>query len=386
LLTSEERRRMKAEDILGELRDIYANRHQWNRKRHEQGQKYMGWICTYIPEEIIEAAGITPVRVLGGNEETPIADAHLYSNLCTFVRSALEEAFMDKYDYLDGFVALNACDHIRRLYDVWSIYLKEKTPFTAILSVPGKVSENTIAVFKDELEVFKEKLEKYFEVKITDKALKDAIALYNTTRSLLKEIFVLRKDPQPPLTGAEAMEIVLAGMVMPKDIYNEKLKSLLEALKSRSPVPNAGERVRLLIMGSELQNPEYIQVIEDLGGLVVNDDLCIGTRYFWNLVDNQDKPLDALARRYVTRNPCPRMRPQEDRIKRLKQMIQDYRVEAVIYECIKFCDMHGAAYPIVKRGLAEIGIPVLKLDREHILSGVGQVKTRTQAFFESIGV
>jgi len=377
---------MNAEDILAELGDIYANRHQWNRKRRERGQRYMGWVCTYIPEEIIQAAGITPVRVLGGNDETPIADAYLYSNLCSFVRSALEEAFMDKYDYLDGFVALNACDHIRRLYDVWIIYLKGKTPFTTILSVPGKISENTIAVFKEELEVFKESLERHFEVEITERALKEAIALYNTTRSLLKEIYDLRKDPQPPLTGTEAMEIVLAGMVMPKDVYNEKLKSLLEALKSRPPVPNAGERVRLLIMGSELQEPEYIRVIEELGGLVVNDDLCNGTRYFWNLVDTREEPLEALARRYVTRNPCPRMRPQTERLTRLKQMIKDYRVEAVIYECIKFCDMHGAAYPIIKRGLAEIGIPVLKLDREHLLTGIGQVKTRTQAFFESIGV
>ena len=118
----------------------------------------------------------------------------------------------------------------------------------------------------------------------------------------------------------------------------------------------------------------------------MNDDLCNGTRYFWNLVDTREEPLEALARRYVTRNPCPRMRPQTERLTRLKQMIKDYRVEAVIYECIKFCDMHGAAYPIIKRGLAEIGIPVLKLDREHLLTGIGQVKTRTQAFFESIGV
>jgi bzd-type benzoyl-CoA reductase N subunit len=377
---------MKAEDILAELREIYQNRHQWNKQIRERGQRYIGWVCTYVPEEIIQAAGITPIRVLGGNDETPIADAHLYSNICSFVRNALEEAFKDRYDYLDGFVALNACDHIRRLYDVWSIYLRKKTPFTSILSVPGKISENTIQVFREELGVFKEKIEKHFEVEITETALRESINLYNTTRSLLKEIYSLRKDSQPPLTGAEAMEIVLAGMVMPKDIYNEKLTELLEALKTRPPVPNAGEKIRLLIIGSELQDPEYIRIIEDLGGLIVTDDLCNGTRYFWNLVDNEGEPLEALARRYVTRNPCPRMRPQTERLNRLKQMIQEYRVEAVIYECIKFCDMHGAAYPIIKRSLAEIDIPVLKLDREHLFSGIGQVKTRTQAFFETIGV
>ena len=376
---------MKAEDILAEFRQTFANRHQLGRELKQKGHRIVGYVCTYVPEEIIHAAGLTPVRVLGGEGETPQADAHLYSNLCSFVRSAVEGGFQGRYDYLEGLVALNACDHIRRLYDVWSIYLKDKTPFTAILSVPGKISENAIAVYKEELEDFQQKLENHFGTKITPEALRNSIALYNATRSLLDDLYDLRKSAEPSITGSEVMEVILAGMVTPREQYNEQLKALLEALKSRSPVENADDRVRLLVVGSEMQDVDFIKVIEDLGGLVVTDDLCIGARYFRCLVEDGD-PLDTLARRYVTKNPCPRMRPQEERIRRLKQEVGDFNVEGVICEVMKFCDMHGAAYPIVKRAMDEIDIPVLKLEREHIMTTMGQIKTRTQAFFESISL
>lgn len=377
---------MKAEDILAEFRQTFANRHQLGQELKQKGHKLVGYVCTYVPEEIIHAAGLTPVRVLGGTGDTPRADAHLYSNLCSFVRNAVEEGFRGNYDYLEGLVALNACDHIRRLYDVWSIYLKDKTPFTAILSVPGKMSENTIAVFKEELEDFQQKLEGHFGTKITPQVLRKSIALYNSTRSLLDDLYELRKADAPSITGAEVMEVVLAGMVIPKEEYNERLKALLESLKSRSPVANAQDRVRLLVVGSELQDPKFIEVIEDMGGLVVTDDLCIGARYFRRPVEGDGDPLEALARRYVTKNPCPRIRPQEERIRRLKQEVQDFNIQGVICEVMKFCDMHGAAYPIIKRAMDEIDIPVLKLEREHTMAGWGQVKTRTQAFFESISL
>ncbi|MBI2875546.1 MAG: 2-hydroxyacyl-CoA dehydratase, partial [Candidatus Tectomicrobia bacterium] len=340
---------MKAEEILAEFRQIFENRHQrCQGLKDRENKRFIGWVCTYVPEEIIHAAGFVPVRVLGGTGDTPTADAHLYSNLCSFVRNALEEVFRNNYDYLEGMVAMNACDHIRRLYDVWSIYLKDKTPFTMVLSVPGKISENAVAVYTEELGVFKERLEVHFGVKITEEALRRSIALYNTTRSLLQEIYALRKSETPPLTGAEAMEIFLAGMVMPKEEYNEKLRQLLEALKSRS-VSHAEDRIRLMVMGSELQDPNFIKVIEDLGGLVVNDDLCNGTRHFWGLVNPEGDPLAALAHRYVHKSPCPRIRPHDERVRRLKETIREYNVHGVIYEVMKFCDMHGAAYPIIKR-------------------------------------
>lgn len=377
---------MNAEEILAEFRQIFENRHQRCQELKNQGKRFIGWVCTYVPEEIIHAAGFVPVRVLGGTGDTPIADAHLYSNLCSFVRNAVEEVFRNNYDYLEGMVAMNACDHIRRLYDVWSIYLKDKTPFTTVLSVPGKMSENAVAVYTEELGVFKEKLEDHFGVKITEEALRRSINLFNTTRSLLQEIYILRKAEAPPLTGTEAMEIFLAGMVMPKEEYNEKLRQLLKALKNRPPVPNVQDRIRLMIMGSELQDPNYIKVIEDQGGLMVTDDLCNGTRHFWHLVREGGDPLEALARRYVHKNPCPRNRPQDERVRRIKEVIKEYNVQGVIYEVMKFCDMHGAAYPIIKRAMAEIDIPILKLEREHQLAGLGQVKTRTQAFFESISL
>lgn len=139
-------------------------------------------------------------------------------------------------------------------------------------------------------------------------------------------------------------------------------------------------------MGSELDDPRYLRLIEEAGAVVVADDLCMGSRYFTGLVDGASSdPFEALARRYLTRPPCPKlMYPSAERIAHLQRMARQYRVEGVIYQSIKFCDNHAGVYTILRRGFEEMGLPVLQLEREYALSGAGQLKTRVQAFVESV--
>jgi benzoyl-CoA reductase subunit C len=119
------------------------------------------------------------------------------------------------------------------------------------------------------------------------------------------------------------------------------------------------------------------ELIEELGGLVVGDDLCSGSRYFWDLVDEDGDPLAVLARRYIFRAPCARMRPSTRRIEHLKGLAEQYRVEGIILVGLKFCDLYGGDYLLVTRGLEETGLPLLRLEREYVLGGgAGQVKTR----------
>ena len=363
------------------FRQVLADRHQAVQQHRGPGQPVIAWLCSYFPEEFAHAAGIYPVRMMGGSGETTTADAHLYTNMCSLVRSCLEEGFKGAYDYLDGFVTLNSCDHVRRLYDVWGP--SQKTGFNYIIPLPHTVSDASLAYFHHEVGRFKAALESSFGVSITPGGLNEAIRVYNRTRSLLQRLDGLRERDAPPITGAEFLEVVAAGMILPKDVYNDMLEDFLREAEARPGIPT-DERIRLLLVGSELDDPSYVQMIEDMGGLVVADDLCTGSKYFWNLAEEDGDPLLAIARRYLTRPECPRMRPARNRLRHLRDMMKSRRVDAVVLEVIKFCNLYGEDSTIVRNFLRRMDVPMLQLSREYNLGAVGQMRTRVEAFFERI--
>lgn len=366
--------------ITKEFVERYHNRYQILHDIKTRGRRIIGWVCTYVPEEIVHAAGMHPFRIVGRESDTPMANAYLYSNNCSFARSCLEEGLKGNLAFMDGFVTTNSCDHIRRLYDVWARYID--TPYKKILSQPCVTTQTCINYFKEELIEFKKELENHFQVEISESSLRASIKLFNHMRSLLKRIYNLRKLDPPPLSGEEVCQVVMAGMVLPKEEYISLLEALLQGLESRQYSLSNNGRPRLMVIGSELDNPAYLKLIEDSGGLVVADDLCCGGRYFWDLVAEDKDSLEALAIRYLTKLPCARMHPASSRVQQLKALAQEFHIEGVIYQSIKFCDLHAGIFPVIKMGFDELGIPVLKLEREYLLAGAGQTKTRIQAFIE----
>ena len=368
--------------MIEEFEAQYNNRYQILKGLKAQGKRLIGWVCTYVPEEIIHAAGMHPFRIVGRESDTPLANAYLYSNICSFTRSCLEEGLNRNLSFMDGLVTTNTCDHIRRLYDVWFKYID--TPYKKILAQPCTTSQSCLSYFKQEFIQFREELQRHFQVEITDTALKESIKLFNHMRSLLKRLYLLRKLDPPPISGEEVCQVVMAGMVLPKEGYITLLESLLKRLESRQPLSPKNGQPRLMVIGSELDNPIYIKIIEDSGSLVVADDLCCGSRYFWDLVEEDKDPIEALAGRYLTKMPCARMHPSSSRVLLLKTLAQEFNVEGVIYQSIKFCDLHAGIFPVIKAGFDDLGIPVLKLEREYLLAGAGQTKTRIQAFLEML--
>ncbi len=365
------------------FRALVANRYINAQEEKDKGRKIIGWTCNYVPEEIIYAAGMMPWRLIGGKESYAVADTYLYTSCCSFVKSCLADGLANKLDFLDGYVTGNTCDFIRRLYDVWSEYLIEKTPFVRMLSVPYKKTQPALSLYKKEILKFKQDLEISFDVEITDDSLRDAIAVYNETRVLLNKLYSIRKKDTVLISGADVMDVVAAAMVSDRKQYNRLLKEFLLTIEDgETAYP---DRIRLMILGSALGDSEYLKIIEDLGGLVVIDDLCMGRRYFWDRVEEHEDPMEALARRYLLNSYCPRMAPYSDRTKLLEELSEEFKIDAVIYETIKFCEAHGVRFPLYETVFKKLGKPVLKLDREHTLSGTGQMKTRIQAFFESIG-
>ena len=371
---------------LGELTSLASNLvnpaiEEWK----QQGRKAVGFMCTYVPEEILYAADILPVRLSAPNcVETTSADVYLSHLNCTFMRSCLEFTLEDKYKFLDGLVFTNSCDHVRRVYDIVREIRPTDFSLLYLISVPHKVDGDLIAWFRDELDRFKESVENTFGVEITGESLRNAIDVYNETRSLLGKLYNLRKGKNPPLTGAETLSVIVAGFSLPKSTYNELLKQLLDELGEREGI--SGYRARLMIAGSGgCDNPAYLQVMEDLGGLIVTDSLCFGSRYFWEPVEVGDDLLLSLAKAYLNRPSCPRMVDNVgERSDYIKQMVNDFNVDGVVFQRIRYCDLWGGQLLHLEKEMKELSIPMLSIDREYSLGAVGQLRTRVQAFLERV--
>jgi benzoyl-CoA reductase/2-hydroxyglutaryl-CoA dehydratase subunit BcrC/BadD/HgdB len=348
------------------------------------GGKVVGYFCSYVPEEIISAAGLLPVRIRAtGSSGTDLADAFFRPTSCSFARHCFDTALRGGYDFVDGVVWVNTCDVVRRLYDNWKDEIN--TPFLQILSLPKKTGERQVTWYREELGNLRGALGEHFGVEITDQRLWEAISLHNESRRLQRQLYDLRKGDHPPVTGAKSLAVMIAGTAMPKELYNHSLRELLDELGRRPGGDPYG--ARLMIEGSMLDNPDYVKVIEDQGGLVVTDALCFGSRIMWKDVDETAAdPLEALARYHVGGRPaCARIIGEHPRrAEYVQEMIREFRVDAVVSQRLMFCDVSGYEQFMLGSEFKEDGIPHLKLDREYLLGGVGQMRTRVQAFLESI--
>ena len=352
----------------------------------DQGGKVAGYFCSSVPEEILMAAGYLPFRIRGtGSTDTELSDAFFSPINCTFPRHAFNLALKGEYDFLDALICINSCDHVRRVYDNWIRNVKA-TKFATVMSLPRKVGDRQVDWFSDEINLLRKQLGEHLGVEITDDKIRDAVKLQNEIRALQKKLYELRKTEKPPIMGAEALAVMVAGTAMPRKCYRDLLKEFLEDIKG---VEGSGDyRARLMILGSELDDPEYVQVIEDQGGLVVTDSTCFGTRVMWKQVEESESdPVRALARYQIQQRPsCPRMYGnQPDRMAFTRKMAEEFNVDGIIGERLQFCDNWLVEHYMTKHDLREHGgLPFLQLDREYIMSGKGQLRTRVQAFLETL--
>ncbi|MGQ9720744.1 MAG: 2-hydroxyacyl-CoA dehydratase subunit D [Candidatus Jordarchaeum sp.] len=367
----------KFREISSALKNSYVD--EWKK----QGRKIIGYTCTYAPEEIIHAAGIMPYRIRGVTcTDTSNADVYMARFNCSFCRAVLELGLTGAYDFLDGFCYLNGCDHIRRVYDNWVKLVN--IPFNHFLPVPHIISEDGFNYYMEGVKGFKEHIEQHFDMHITDEKLRDSIRVYNESRELLEKLYEFRNREYPPVTGAQSLSIVAASSAMPREEFNILLGDVLKELENMDGIRDYD--ARLMIVGSELDHPSLIELIEDLGGLVVTDALCFGTRQFKGLVSEEGDPLEAIVKRYYEHNPCPRMlREYPKKLGFVREMAEKFKVDGVIFERIAFCDPHGVDNVMFSKELEEEDIPTLVLERDYLISDVGRFRTRVQAFLERIG-
>ena len=351
-----------------------------------QGKKALGVMCCHVPEEIFYAADVLPIRMRGTNcVDSSEAETWMSSFSCSFARSILQYWLDGTYD-LDGFVASDGCLMASRIYDN-GVYINErekKGQFIRQIGAPRKYTPRTISFYKEELQDLIADLEKFTGNEITDKKLREAIAKQNEMRTLIKELYGLRKEKDPVISGADTLKVTLASTNMPVDEYTELLKALLNDAKNRTPITEA--RARIMLIGSALDNPEYIKVIEDKGGLVVMDALCFGSRGFNEplAVDDNDV-LGSIASYYLSRLVCPRMMDKRVELHDfIIKSAREYNADGVIYERMQNCECWGGENVLLEKRLKDEGIPLLTLEREEQMVNVGQLAVRAEAFVEMI--
>ena len=348
----------------------------------DQGKKVIGFMCSYVPEEVIYAAGMLPFRIRGtGCTRTNNSDVVMSNYSCSFARACLEFALDGTFGFLDGLVGVDSCSQMHRLFDNWRY--KAKLPFMHLLRLPYKNSPSAADWYRGEIAALIQGMEKAFNVTLTDENLAKAIDVYNETRTLLQSLYELRKSDHPPITGSQTQSILLAAGAVPKEQYNQLLKASLQEMRSGRQMKDF--RARLMVVGSSLDDPAFIKIIEDQGGLVVTDALCFGSRYFLEPVDKEGDLLSALAGSYLSRPKCPRMMNEHISLfEFIKNMVHNFKVDGVIYQKMQYCDLWGGESLFLERKLKESGIPFLSIGREQILGHEAQIATRIQAFIEVI--
>jgi benzoyl-CoA reductase subunit C len=359
--------------------DPFAYARQW---KSQSGGKVVATLCSYAPEELILAAGLLGLRIVGGPGIISRADRHLQTYCCSLVRGALEAALSGDLDFVDGAIFPHTCDSIQRLSDIWRI--NTGTGFHLDVVLPVKLDtpsarEYAVAVLRKA----RSDLETALGYGIDDDALSLAIGTINAIRSAMQRLYALRRDRPGIISGSDLFAIVRASMVMDRGAFLNVLTRIVEGLETAS-APSAPGR-RIFLSGGVCNLPDIYATIEAAGGIVVGDDLCTGSRGLTGLVEAGTNPIQAIADRYLTRAICPAKhagitRRGEDLIHRVAEV----RADGVIFLYLKFCDPHAFDYPYLKAMLEAKAIPCLMVELEEQTASQGQFQTRCEAFMEML--
>jgi benzoyl-CoA reductase subunit C len=376
---------------LAKVRALCRRRDKRARQLKSEGKKVIGYICAYVPLEIITALDMVPFRILGrSGEAATAADAHLHPVVCPFVRSCFDQALKGGFDFIDGWVSCHSCDTVCAVSQFWTYYVKP--PFDHFLEIPHKTGNVSLEYFQHELDTFKKQLEAFAGYELEPGKLREAIDLQNVQRALVRELYALKKTDPPMLSGAETLQIAVALNSLPVAEGNALLREIMDELDIRTGGPPKG-RPRLMIWGSPLDDTALIDMIETCGANVVMDDTCIGSRFYWGEVGNRSDGLKDLARHYLTDRRCPRTFLEagssydgdlEERFGYLIAFARQWKVDGVILQVMKYCDTHGYEVPALKDYFKSQDIPVFYLEHEYSTLAMAPLRTRIEAFLEMI--
>ena len=294
----------KQSSIFNTVEKYYKDYGLRAKELKEEGKKIIGYICSFVPLEIITAAGCIPFRVRGDiHEPITTGDTLLETIVCPYYRSCFDLSAKEKYDFLSGLVIPHGCDSMVRSYSAWSYSLPYS--YFHFVNIPTVCDESSFEFFNAELNTFRKSLEKFAGKAITDDDLAHAIRVHNENRDKVRALYEFRKADPPLISGTELTMVLTVGSSLPIGEANTLFDQVLAEIGQRGKSP-LKKGPRLFIDGACLDNIELIKLVEELGGNVVADTICNGARDYFPRTDVGGDPIDALSHRYLDKINCPK--------------------------------------------------------------------------------
>ena len=369
-----------------------------------EGKRAIGYTCYFMPEVLLDLPGCFSVRLRAPRCTSPdIATYYMSSRVCHYARSLLERALEGGFNFLDAQMATETCtgtcrfqEHLQQnhLDSFKDMRIIDNDDFFCEFSdVPFKNNENGFQHFRGQLQAHVlEPLHEHFGIDISNEAIMKAVEQHNEVCRLINEIGDYRKLDNPTITGYEFHVINLVTLVCPKELILPYLRETAEELKTREPDMKWPFRCKVVLAGSENDDPDFTKLIESCGAEVVCDRYCYGaveSRIPIEIKEGDD-PLYVIARHYLETSNCPRFMPQDEmraRKRRIAELAKEYHADGVIVASNKFCEYWSYERVIDTVVLPrDFGLPVCSIEKEYINSASGQLRTRFQAFVESVEI
>lgn len=361
-----------------------------------QGKKIIGYFCSYVPLEILTALDMVPFRIVGDIEQPVTAmDTLLPVSFCPFIRNCIDSVFKGKYDILDGVIGAHSCDAQEKSIHVWKS--RKQYPFYHYMDIPATRHDWGVEMFRRSMDKFKRSCEAYAEMEITPEKLKKAIQDHNQQRKLVKDLYNLKRQHSPLISGSETTRIMIALSSVPLHEGNALLESVIKEAQAKSDKHNTYRKKRILLYGACIDALPLIHLIEDLDADVVMDDNCMGTRTYFRDVLETSEPIEGLTNRYLGLT-CARTFQEavvgelkkersadlEKRFTHLGKFIEKWGVEGVVIQLVRFCDPFGYEVPELKDYLKSLNVPNIYLELDYTTGSLAPLTTRVQTFLETL--
>ena len=361
-----------------------------------EGKYALGYNCYYIPEVLLNLPGCFSSRLRAPRcTSTDVASYYMTNRTCPYARSILERAIEGGYNYLNALFGAECCATMERMEEHFFLInpVKNDRFFVTQIDPPMKGDKTNLDYYKAQLKLkVVDKLHDEYGIDTSEEAMRKAIEDHNEISRIITEIGNFRKAENPNITGYEFHVIELVSQVCPHYLIKPYLEETLEELKTREPEEKFPFRAKVVLVGSEIDDPDFTKLVESCGAMVVADRYCYGAveSRIPIVVKEGQEPLDAIARHYLDTSNCPRFMPQDTmraRKQRIADLARDYHADGVIVASNKFCEYWSYERVIDTVVLPrDFGLPVCSIEKEYINSASGQLRTRFQAFVESIEI
>lgn len=362
------------------------------------GKHCLGYTCYFVPEVLLNLPGCFSTRLRAPHTGSiDIGTYYMSNKICSYTRSILERGIEGGFNHLDALFSSETCQMMHRGHEHFEILglVKGQNPdfFMSMMDVPFTDSENSIEHYAFQINKYLlQPLKDVYGADISEESLLEAIRKHNELCEIITEIGNFRKLDNPPITGYEFHVIQLVSEVCPHELIIGKLRETLAEIKKRKPEKVFPYRARIVLTGSEIDDPEFTKLIESCGAFVAADRYCYGSlpgREKIEVLDGETA-LHAVARHYLKTSQCPRFMNREKRLERreyIKQLAEEYKADGILIEQMKFCEFWSYERVMGNHIYAEeMGIPTLGIEKEYTLGSAGQLRTRIQAFVESLEI